>query len=48
MFYDSDARDSTAEESKQQWTVNATKLLLELYKERKEKFRDPKVKKRNL
>lgn len=48
MFYDSDALDSTAADSKQQWTLKATKLLLELYKERKENFRDPKVKKRNL
>ncbi|XP_019887099.2 uncharacterized protein LOC105278985 isoform X2 [Ooceraea biroi] len=39
---------SAIEEDKQQWTVKATKLLLELYKERKEKFRDPKVKNRNL
>lgn len=40
--------DSTEEGNKQQWTVKSTKLLLELYKERKEKFRDPKIKKRNL
>lgn len=40
MFYDSDALDSTIEEgNKQQWTVKGTKLLLELYKERKEKTR---------
>lgn len=43
----SDTLDST-EESNKQWTVKDTKLLLELYKERKEKFRDPKIKKRNL
>lgn len=47
VFY-SDALDSTTEESNRQWTVKATKLLLELYKERKENFRDPKTKKRNL
>ncbi|XP_024874052.1 ankyrin repeat, bromo and BTB domain-containing protein DDB_G0293800-like [Temnothorax curvispinosus] len=45
----SNTLDSTTEEgNKQQWTVKGTKLLLELYKERKEKFRDPKTKKRNL
>ncbi|XP_071576795.1 uncharacterized protein [Temnothorax nylanderi] len=49
MFYDIDTLDSTTEDgNKQQWTVKGTKLLLELYKERKEKFRDPKTKKRNL
>lgn len=47
VFY-SDALDSTTEESNRQWTVKATKLLLELYKERKKNFRDPKTKKRNL
>lgn len=49
-MFDIDTLDSTTSEegNKQQWTVKGTKLLLELYKERKEKFRDPKTKKRNL
>ncbi|XP_072752790.1 uncharacterized protein [Anoplolepis gracilipes] len=42
------ASNSTEEDNKYSWTINSTKLLLELYKERKNKFRDPKIKKRNL
>ncbi|KYN26722.1 hypothetical protein ALC57_03889 [Trachymyrmex cornetzi] len=30
------------------WTVRSTKFLLELFKERKNKFRDPKIRKRSL
>lgn len=45
MFYDT---DSTEEDNKYSWTIKSTKLLLELYKERKDKFRDPKIKKKNL
>ncbi|XP_072764794.1 uncharacterized protein [Anoplolepis gracilipes] len=41
------ASNSTEEDNKYSWTINRTKLLLELYKEKKNKFRDPK-KKRNL
>jgi len=48
MFYDSDQLESTNEEEKYSWTTKGTKLLLELYRERKDKFRDPKIKKRNL
>lgn len=49
MFPNSGTLDPAIENnSRHQWTVKNTKLLLQLYNERKEKFRDPKIKKRKL
>lgn len=49
MFYVSDALHmENCEEESKFWNSRNTKLFLNLNRERKEKFRDPKIKKKNL